>query len=103
MDEGTVVGGGSCCIGEGTAVGVGSCCVGEGTAFGVGKDIEFGVNVGVDVEVGAGARKAGMGSVSLPFTVMVVAREIITAVPKMPIMITVMARAARIIFPLGGC
>jgi hypothetical protein len=81
-------------------------CVGEDSGVGVGVDVgeDSGVKVGVeDGVVLAGAGRPGTGSVSWPLTVMVVAREIATAKPKTPTMITEMARTVLNISFFEGC
>jgi hypothetical protein len=77
--------------------------VNVGKGVGVGEGIGVGERVGVDVPGVERPKKCGTGIVSCPFTVMVVACEIATAQPKMHIIMTVMARAARSISFFGVC
>jgi hypothetical protein len=93
-------------LGEGAGVGVTvEVAVGEGDDVGddVGSDV--GVGIGVRVEVGvemgvetgtglSGGGKPGTGMVCCPFTLMVVSREINTARPTRPVMMTRMTSSA---------
>jgi hypothetical protein len=91
-------------VDAGASIGV-DVSVGVGVSVGVDVDVRVGVDVSVGVDVPGVERpkKRGTGIVSCPFTVMVVACEIAAAQPKMHIIMTVMARAARSISFFGGC
>jgi hypothetical protein len=93
-------------VDAGASIGV-DVSVGVGVSVGVdvGEDVRVGVGkrVGVDVPGVERPKKRGTGSVSRPFTVMVVACEIATAQPRIHIIMTAMARAARSISFFGGC
>ena len=81
---------------------------GVGVDDDAGVDDKVGTNVGTEGSAGAGVvlagfSKPGTGSVFWPFTVIVVAREIPTAIPRMLIMMTMTTRPARSNSFFGGC
>jgi len=70
---------------------------GVGVDDDAGVDVKVGTSVGIEGSAGAGVVLAGFpkpGSVFWPFTVIVVAREIPTAIPRMLIMMTMTTRPA---------
>jgi hypothetical protein len=105
-------GGEAVCVGEAEGTGE-AVCVGEvegtGEAVCVGEAVGVGDEVGTDVGVvwpgagKAGAAGGGTGRVCCPLMLMVVAREMNTARPKMTAMMMRIASTVRKSSCFGGC